>query len=415
MESIIEIEHLSKKYKLGEWQKYYTLRDALVGLSKLPFEFFKRRSKTGLSKGEFWALKNISFKVRKGEAIGIIGPNGAGKSTLLKVLSRITPPTKGVATLRGRVGSLLEVGTGFHQELTGRENIYLNGAILGMNRDEINEKFDEIVDFSGVERFLDTPMKHYSSGMYMRLAFAVAAHLDPEILIVDEVLAVGDAEFQEKCLQKMNAISKEDKRTVIFVSHNMEAVRKLCDRAILIDHGQIIKDGKVSETVDTYLKQSLKVAKESYLKRKDRWGTGQVKITDVVFKNTKGKQINNLKCGEKAEIITRLKYYDKKVKKVEFGIEINSFYDQTKIARIDSKVLRKVITQKNNPIKIRLHELPLLPGRYQFSIWVIGGDGEVYDSIPQAGVFNVEYGDFYKTGTLPEKDDGYLLLKYDIS
>jgi lipopolysaccharide transport system ATP-binding protein len=414
MNSIIEVKHLSKKYKLGEWQKYFTLRDTLVGISKLPFNIFRKKENKGLSKGEFWALKNISFKVSQGEAIGIIGPNGAGKSTLLKILSRITPPTNGDAILRGRVGSLLEVGTGFHQELTGRENIYLNGAILGMNRREINKKFNEIVEFSGVERFLDMPMKHYSTGMYMRLAFAVAAHLDPEILIVDEVLAVGDAEFQEKCLQKMDSISKEEKRTIIFVSHNMEAVQKLCSRAILIDKGKMVKDGNVNSVIDIYLKRSQQVSKISFSKRKDRWGTGQVKVINVNFKDAKGENIQNLKCGEDVEIDVGFKYFDKMVKKIDFVIEINSFYDQNKIVRIDNKILRKEIGVKDNPVKIKLHEIPILPGRYQFSISVLGKEGEMYDCFPEAGLFNIDYGDFYKTGTMPEKGQGYLLLKYDI-
>ena len=201
---IIEVNHLSKRYRIGEKQPYYSFRDSLVDLVKAPF-----KQKNKVKNNTFWALKDISFKVMLGEVIGIIGRNGAGKSTLLKILSRITPPTKGEITLRGRVASLLEVGTGFHPELTGRENIYLNGAILGMKRTEINDKFDEIVEFAEISKFLDTPVKFYSSGMYMRLAFAIAAHLDPEILLVDEVLAVGDVQFQKKCLGKMKEVSKQ--------------------------------------------------------------------------------------------------------------------------------------------------------------------------------------------------------------
>lgn len=251
MKPIIEVNHLSKKYKYGESKPYYTLRESLSDFGKHPFGLDKKDE--GLEKGEFWALKDISFKVDRGEAVGIIGPNGAGKSTLLKILSQITPPTSGEAILRGRVGSLLEVGTGFHQELTGRENIYLNGAILGMTRREINKKFDEIVDFSGVEKFLDTPVKHYSSGMYMRLAFSVAAHLESEILIVDEVLAVGDTEFQKKCLGKMNDVAKNEGRTVIFVSHNMEAIRQLCTSCIFLKYGKIGKIGGTYRVVQHYL------------------------------------------------------------------------------------------------------------------------------------------------------------------
>lgn len=256
---IIEVNNISKKYRIGVKQPYYSLRDSIVGVVKSPLQFFKHSpiGKNGLAEDEFWALKDLSFNVQPGEAVGIIGRNGAGKSTLLKVLSQITPPTKGSIVLRGRVASLLEVGTGFHPELTGRENIFLNGAILGMKRWEIKKKFDEIVDFAGMEKFLDTPVKHYSSGMYMRLAFSVAAHLEPEILIVDEVLSVGDAEFQKKCLGKMRNVGKEG-RTVLFVSHNMLAVNNLCQRAILIDKGSITDDGNVNKVSEKYLKLAQK-------------------------------------------------------------------------------------------------------------------------------------------------------------
>lgn len=248
MKPIIEVNHLSKKYKIGEKQRYYSFRDTLVDLAKLPF-----RKKA--NKSEFWALKDVSFKVMPGEVIGIIGRNGAGKSTLLKILSRITPPTRGEITLRGRVASLLEVGTGFHPELTGRENIYLNGAILGMKRIEVNNKFDEIVKFAEISKFLDTPVKFYSSGMYMRLAFAIAAHLEPEILLVDEVLAVGDTQFQKKCLGKMKEVSKQG-RTVLFVSHNMTAVQNLCSKAILLEAGEINFTGTATDTVKKYVTEN---------------------------------------------------------------------------------------------------------------------------------------------------------------
>lgn len=251
MKPIITVNNLSKKYKYGELQPYYTLRDSLTGFTKNPFGIGRKQD--ALSKGEFWALKDVSFEVNQGEAIGIIGPNGSGKSTLLKILSRITPPTKGMVSLGGRVGSLLEVGTGFHYELTGRENIFLNGAILGMSKREITRKFDEIVDFSGIEKFLDMPVKRYSTGMYMRLAFAVAAHLDSEIILVDEVLAVGDAEFQKKCLGKMEDVSKKEGRTVLFVSHNMGAVAQLCSKAIVLGAGQTTFKGKANKAISFYL------------------------------------------------------------------------------------------------------------------------------------------------------------------
>lgn len=254
MSKIIEVKNISKKYKLGQNKAgYLTLRDVLVDAFKSPKNIFKRKK----SKDDFWALKDISFSVEKGEAIGIIGANGAGKSTLLKILSQITPPTEGEIIMRGRVASLLEVGTGFHPELTGRENIYLNGSILGMSKKEIEKKFDEIVEFSGVEKFLDTPVKRYSSGMKVRLAFSVAAHLEPEILIVDEVLAVGDAEFQKKCLGKMKDVTTGG-RTILFVSHNMGAVQNLCDRCILLNDGKTAMNGKTSDVISEYFINSRK-------------------------------------------------------------------------------------------------------------------------------------------------------------
>lgn len=250
-DTIINVEGLGKKYVISHEKQvgsYTALRDVISNKARSLF----KASRTAIEQEEFWALKDISFKVNKGEAVGIIGRNGAGKSTLLKMLSRITEPTLGRIDLSGRVASLLEVGTGFHPELTGRENIFLNGAILGMTRVEIRKKFDEIVDFSGVEKFLDTPVKRYSSGMYVRLAFAVAAHLEPEILVVDEVLAVGDAEFQKKCLGKMEEVSKNYGRTVLFVSHNLGAVRKLCTKGLYLNKGQIAYQGDVDATLDKY-------------------------------------------------------------------------------------------------------------------------------------------------------------------
>jgi lipopolysaccharide transport system ATP-binding protein len=260
-EIALRVNNLSKEYRIGGRQEQYrTLRDTLTDALTAPFRRAGRllRGQSGGAAGltqRFWALKDVSFEVRRGEVVGIIGPNGAGKSTLLKILSRITEPSSGTAELYGRVGSLLEVGTGFHAELTGRDNIYLNGAILGMGRAEIERKFDEIVDFAEVEQFIDTPVKHYSSGMYLRLAFAVAAHLEPEILIVDEVLAVGDIAFQKKCLGKMEEVAHAG-RTVLFVSHDLAAINTLCNRTILLQGGSIIKTGPTREVVAQYLETS---------------------------------------------------------------------------------------------------------------------------------------------------------------
>jgi lipopolysaccharide transport system ATP-binding protein len=256
-ETVIHVEGLGKRYRVGERERYFALRDVLARAVIAPF----RRNGQRRSKDYLWALRDVSFDVQQGEVVGLIGRNGAGKTTLLKILSRITRPTAGYAEIRGRVGSLLEVGTGFHPELTGRENVYLSGAVLGMKRAEIGRKFDEIVAFAEVERFLDTPLKHFSTGMQMRLAFAVAAHLEPEILLVDEVLAVGDMAFQKKCLGKMEDVAKTG-RTVLFVSHNMGAVTRLCQRGILLDEGRIIRDSNVLEVASQYLNSGLGTSAE---------------------------------------------------------------------------------------------------------------------------------------------------------
>ena len=256
MRPIIKAEGLAKQYRVGISEPTYrTLRDAITGAAAAPFKMLSR-SRRGSRSELVWALDGVSFDAQPGDVVGIIGRNGAGKSTLLKILSRITEPTRGRADLYGRVSSLLEVGTGFHPELTGRENVFLNGAILGMTRVEINRKFDEIIAFSGIEKFIDTPVKWYSSGMYLRLAFSVAAHLEPEILIVDEVLAVGDASFQRKCLNKMQSVSEQG-RTVLFVSHDMTAITRLCPRAILLEGGKVLHDGPAHEVVSSYLTSGL--------------------------------------------------------------------------------------------------------------------------------------------------------------
>jgi len=261
----IRVEKLGKKYHIGQSvNSYRTLRETIASRFKSPSKLLKRKNEEDI----IWALRDISFKVKQGEVLGVIGRNGAGKSTLLKILSRVTEPTEGIAEIRGRVGSLLEVGTGFHPELTGRENIFLNGAILGMKQTEIRKKFDEIVSFAEVEKFIDTPVKRYSSGMYLRLAFAVAAHLEPEILVVDEVLAVGDAEFQRKCLGKMSAVAEEG-RTVLFVSHNMSAILRLTEETLVIDKGHLLLRAPTRKAVDYYLSRGLTQKGQRYWKKSE--------------------------------------------------------------------------------------------------------------------------------------------------
>lgn len=299
-ETVIKVENLGKKYIIGHQvegrSKYVALRDVIANGAKSLVKNLRQppRQKKSSRYEEFWALKDISFAVKQGEVIGIIGRNGAGKSTLLKLLSRITEPTAGRIKIKGRVASLLEVGTGFHPELTGRENIYLNGAILGMSRLEIKKKFDEIVSFAEVEKFLDTPVKRYSSGMYVRLAFAVAAHLEPEILIVDEVLAVGDAAFQKKCLGKMGDVAKQQGRTVLFVSHNMGAVTRLCQRAIWLKQGKLVANDQVEQVVSQYLTDDTAEGKCVWQAGIANPGIEEFKIFSVAVLNQAGEVSTNI-------------------------------------------------------------------------------------------------------------------------
>jgi lipopolysaccharide transport system ATP-binding protein len=286
-ERIIRVENLSKQYKIGPKQPYETLRDQLAQGAK---RLFSRQTKD-MERDSIWALKDISFEVQQGEVMGVIGRNGSGKSTLLKILSRITEPTDGNAELRGRVGSLLEVGTGFHPELTGRENIYLSAAILGMKRTEINQKFGDILDFSEVGRLIDTPVKHYSSGMFVRLAFAVAAHLDPEIMLVDEVLAVGDARFQRKCLGKMEEVGRQG-RTILFVSHNMAMVASLCKNCILLHEGQLVRSGPASAVIQEYSSEGAQVLGEiDYGKSSRKPGDDTALLLKARLANERGEVI----------------------------------------------------------------------------------------------------------------------------
>lgn len=316
--NIISVENLGKRYYLAHDKSVYgdSFRDAMIA----NFNKVLKKKNAIPAKEEFWALKNVSFDIKEGERVGIIGSNGAGKSTLLKILSRISPPTEGRITMRGRIASLLEVGTGFHPELTGRENIFLNGAILGMSRKEIQAKFDEIVAFSEVEKFLDTPVKRYSSGMYVRLAFAVAAHLEPEILIVDEVLAVGDAAFQKKCIGKMRDVSRAEGRTVLFVSHNMAAIQQLCQKVIVLKKGQIGYSGDVQNGVEFYMNEMLR-QQATTLNIADTLKNlpedSVLQIEDIKFTQGKNKVQNVVANGEDLKI--QIKY---KVKEETSGLRV---------------------------------------------------------------------------------------------
>lgn len=403
----LSIESLGKQYRIGSSQGEQMLREVLTDAGKLPFRLAKRILQGEINNQSkkpklFWALQDISFEVKQGEILGIIGHNGAGKSTLLKILSRITEPTTGRAKIYGRVGSLLEVGTGFHWELSGRENIYLNGAILGMKKAEIDRKFDEIVAFSEVEEFLDTPVKRYSSGMYMRLAFAVAAHLEPEILLIDEVLAVGDAAFQKKCLGKMNDIAQAG-RTVIFVSHTMGAIQALCSRAILLRNGQVFSDGAVMETVAAYLNLLEQKPEQDLLTRNDRYGSGDIKLAQVDITIPNHSDASVLITGQPARFAFL-------VTDASPGTHCSfTIYDQLgqPVTYFDTTIHSIYDVVEGGPDKIftcELDELSLIPGRYRINA-AITHNGELQDHLEAAAFFDVELGDL--RGRLVPPDSGY--------
>jgi lipopolysaccharide transport system ATP-binding protein len=394
---VIDVENLSKRYLVGhrsaERERYPTLRDVIGrearNFARKAADFVRgRQIVQGDEIEEFWALRDISFKLKCGEVLGIVGRNGAGKSTLLKILSRITEPDAGRATLRGRVSSLLEVGTGFHPELTGRENIYLNGAILGMSRMEIKRKFDEIVDFAELEKFLDTPVKRYSSGMYVRLAFAVAAHLEPEILIVDEVLAVGDAEFQKKCLGKMDDVSRNQGRTVLFVSHNMEAVLKLCNRAILLDSGSIREMGDVKSVVAAYLqnKSPSPSVVDLSTKVRDRPFTGKVRFVKAAPSDAADSW--SIPFGQPLSVDLSINAQPT-VTHVEVFVDIYTVGDFELVSwSSNCSKMRLPVRAGLNTFRIIFQHLPLLPGRYYLGM-ALHIDRGVEDSIREAVHFDV--------------------------
>ncbi|MCO6045368.1 ABC transporter ATP-binding protein [Aeoliella sp. ICT_H6.2] len=389
---IITVENLGKAYRLGlREEKYPTFRDALVGAAKAPFKRFQHLSGGGNQDDLFWALKDVSFEVQPGEVVGIIGRNGAGKSTLLKVLSRITDPTAGRAVLRGRVASLLEVGTGFHPELSGRENIYLNGSILGMKKVEIDRKFDEIVAFAEVEKFLDTPVKRYSSGMYVRLAFAVAAHLEPEILIVDEVLAVGDAQFQKKCLGKMQEVAQGQGRTVLFVSHNMAAVQRLCKYAILLADGQVRHIGETGVVVDDYLHLRSAGALQSLESRTDRYGSGNVRCVDAWVESGRRDKATSLMVGQPACFCFA---FDGDVSPLNFRFTIyNAGQEPLAAFSTDTPCELDDLLEntKQKILQCNIDSMCLSPGRYSLNIQ-LDSRGSVVDRVEGAFEFEVAPG-----------------------
>ena len=394
---IIEIEELGKCYRIGaKKEKYLSLRDELVKKANGFYRKILLKNINTPSDETFWALSNVSFSVNEGEAVGIIGHNGAGKSTLLKILSKITPPTAGRICLRGRTASLLEVGTGFHPELTGRENIYLNGTILGMTRIEIKKKFDEILAFAEVEKFLDTPVKRYSSGMYVRLAFSVAAHLEPEILIVDEVLAVGDMEFQRKCLGKMEEVTSSG-RTVLFVSHNMAAIENFCNRCVLLKNGKVEFQGQTIEARHKYLETFMRPNSQSLAIRKDREGTGILQLIDIRLSmngNICNSAVTGLPCALIFEFVLNAKITTSPV--ITFTIRDDRAQFLCLLSSEDVGASFSVCGKKGLFV-CRIPRIPFIPGQYRITPRIIINN-EVSDYVEGAYVLNVEGGDYYGTG-----------------
>lgn len=433
--TVISVENLSKYYRLGTigsstlrddvdrlWARVRGKPDPLskIGHSSLDV----RHSSNGHSqetndKGQttnktqpsalvpqpsdsIWALRDVSFEVKQGQVVGIIGRNGAGKSTLLKILSRITAPTSGVVKVKGRIASLLEVGTGFHPELTGRENIFLNGAILGMKRAEIQKKFDEIVAFAEVEKFIDTPVKRYSSGMYVRLAFAVAAHLEPEILLVDEVLAVGDAAFQKKCLGKMGDVAREG-RTVLFVSHNMGAIQNLCERGLWLDFGLLKESAASNEVIYKYLSLANKGSELSLAQRLDRVGSGRIRFSSLSVRDNHANRISSVATGQELSFeITYNSDSKETIRNVMCALVVRDVYGN-RLLTLSSHLSggNFVGLAPSGILLCKVPSIPLAPGLYQLDLWS-SVNGEPTDCVENVVELSITEGDFYGTGKLPE-------------
>jgi len=410
MQPIIAAENVGKQYQIGtQSAAYSTMREALTNAV---FSLRRVGNRSDRNKQKIWALRDVSFTVNPGEVVGIIGRNGAGKSTLLKILSRVTEPTEGRVVLHGRVGSLLEVGTGFHPELTGRENVLLNGSILGMSRKEILRQFDQIVDFAEVRQFIDTPVKRYSSGMYLRLAFAVAAHLEPEILVVDEVLAVGDVSFQKKCLGKMGEVAKEG-RTVLFVSHNMAAISALCTKAMVLSQGCIdFPVGEVRTAVDKYLSRVNEITQTELGRRTDRQGEGRIRIVHFAVFDRNGNEQEYLASGQEVDLRMYYECHENaRPKNITVAIGISSPAGGF-VALLSNQLTAEAFDQlpDRGVFSCQLEKLPLAPGSYTLNLIVRQND-VVQDWIQEAVNIVVEAGDFYGTGRMPPVSHGGVFLE----
>jgi lipopolysaccharide transport system ATP-binding protein len=386
-ELAIDVQNLGKHYRVGSFG----------------FKSFWQGITGNSPKDEgFWALKDISFEVKKGESVGIIGKNGAGKSTLLKILSRITSPTTGSIRINGKISSLLEVGTGFHPELTGRENIFLNGSIMGMKRNLVKERFDAIVDFAGVSGFLDTPVKRYSSGMYVRLAFAVAAHLDTEIMIIDEVLAVGDLDFQKKCLGKMREVSGNEGRTVLFVSHNMASVKALCSHGLFLEKGSLKMTGTVREITEAYISSNKGlVDKTALAQRNDRTGNGLVQLTGMSVQDASGNEIETVLTGEDLVLLFRLHVGNSPVRNIDFGLNFFDMEDANMGVNYSSYHGQVFSAEANSEVilECRVPKFPFTIGTYKVGTRILVNNEEADWLLGGAGFIRVENGNFFGTGS----------------
>lgn len=393
-QTAILVEGLGKSYRLGTLGSS-TLKEDIYAM-------FSGRARSSKEDKTIWALKDVSFSVQKGDALGIVGKNGAGKSTLLKLLSRITAPTTGSIKISGKIASLLEVGTGFHPELSGRENVFLNGAIMGMSRSDIRKKFDEIVDFSGVGKFIDTPVKRYSSGMYVRLAFAVAAHLETEIMIIDEVLAVGDIDFQKKCIDKMREVTGAEGRTVLFVSHNMGSVKAFCNKGLFLERGTLRLAGTVNEVTEAYTTANRGLVENTELAaRTDRSGNGAVRLVDFFITDEDGNEIDTILTGANVIFHFTLKCGAERARNIDFGLNFFDPEDKNMGVLYSSYMKQYFEAEPNQLIHIQclIPKFPFTVGEYKVGTRVLVNSEEADWLLGGAGFVKVENGDFYGTGS----------------
>lgn len=415
----IRVRNLGKRYRMGQFVGYGSIRESLTNALAAPFRRIRRTGNHDKEEAEnenyIWALRNVSLEIKQGEVVGIIGRNGAGKTTLLRILTRITDPTEGSAEIFGKVGSLLEIGTGFHPELTGRENIYMNGAILGMKKTEIEQKYDEIIEFAGVEKFIETPLKRYSSGMQVRLAFSVAAHLEPEILLVDEVLAVGDVAFQKKCLGKMEDVSRQG-RTVLFVSHNMQAVRSLCPRSILLKDGYVTMDGPTHDTIMGYYKDLELLAVDTNTAisdTKNRRGSGEVRFSKILIQDESGKECSNFMMGSTIRFASSYQVFEK-VDSLFIYIALRSGRSGELVTSVRHPISEDSLPQGHSgTVTIEFPEVILRPGEYPLHFGLGNSRRQAYDiiddlTIPLIISSNMDYEEM---GFAPSTNEGSFTIK----